>query len=159
MLGIEGQSESGLTQGIGFNITFEGIPEDKGFESQAFKEWREQVTEIVLRHKDAVFDVAKGEENARQMTSEIIATSNAKGVVVANDADVPAIQVSGVDPKNNKAGKKLDINFSAADDAPTSIVSTDYKTRRPQEVNGEGTGGIGLPAKRPFEFIGRVIAL
>ncbi len=159
MLSIEVHSESGVTQGIGYNITFEGNEADKGFQSVGFKDWRTQVTDIALRHRDDVFNAVKGEEIARQMASEIFAASKAKGVVVADDGEVPAIQVSGIDAQHNKKGRKLDISFSTTDDAPASITSYDYSVRRAQEINGDGCGGVGLPAKRTFEFIGGVVAL
>lgn len=157
MLGIECNSESGLTQGVGFNITFES--QDSGFRSANFKDWRRQITNIVLRHRDDSFDPAKGEENARQLVSEIIAASQAKGIIVANEGDVPALQISGIDAGNKKQGKKLDISFSSADEAASTITSNNYTTRSAQEINGDGTAGIRLPEKKNFEFIGRVIAL
>jgi hypothetical protein len=159
MLGIEGHSKSGITQGIGYSITFKKNTHDQGFQSPGFEDWRKQVTEIILHHRDDVFDVAKGEGNARSMASEIIAASKANGFVVADDGEVPAIQVSGIDPQNKKKGKKLDISFSAKDNAPVSIVSADYTVRHAQEINHDGTGDVGLPATRTFGFIERVIAL
>jgi hypothetical protein len=160
MLGIETRSKSAITQGVGCSITFEEILEDKPLQSSSlFNEWRMRVTEIVLSHRDDVFDAATGEASARQMVSEIIAISKALGIVVTDNGDVPAIQVSGIDPHNAKQGKKLDIRFAASDDSPVSIEASDYKVRRPQEVCGDGNRGVSLPAKRVFAFLGKIVAL
>ena len=159
MLGIEAESASGATRGVGYNITFEGSEAHKGFQSDSFQEWRKQVKEIVLRHRDDVFDPAQGEANTRKALAEIMEASQAHGVAVCNDGDVPALQISGIDARNNKKGMKLNVSLPEADHDPASIESSSYSIRYAQGVARDGTGGISRPEKKNFSFRGPARAL
>ncbi|HZZ82604.1 MAG TPA: hypothetical protein VFE62_29165 [Gemmataceae bacterium] len=159
MLGIEAHGTHGATQGVGYNFTFQPINGDTGFRTPAFEDWRKNLVAIVLRHRDDVFDSETGEEKARQLAAEVIAISQSKGHTVVDDGDVPAIQVSGIDLHHKKKGKKLDISIPAATDVPALITPTVYHTRRAQEINCDGAGGVRLPSQTPFQFTGRVVAV
>ena len=160
MIGIEATSETGATQGVGYDITFKPNTSDagQGFSSPEFKEWRQQVNDIVLQHRDNVFDAVKGDDNARQLAAEIIAVSKAKGIMISDDGDVPAIQISGIDSQDGNKGTKKDIRVTEGQDLPESVVTTRYRSRLNQAVGGDGSGGIGLSAARSYEFQGQVIA-
>jgi hypothetical protein len=159
-LGIEAFSKSGLTKGVGYAINFGADENDvqSMFSSAVFTKWRGQVTGIALRHRDDVFDPVKGKANARKMASEVIAAAKTQGMVVADSEGVPAIQVFGIDLKDNKKGKVLYISFSPKDDAPVSSTVGEYQVPRAQEVNGDSSGGVGRPGKGKFGgFSGRAV--
>ena len=93
------------------------------------------------------------------MGSEVIAAAKAEGIVVADGDGVPAIQVFGIDLKDNKKGKRLYISFSRNDDAPVSVTDGgEYQAPRAQEVNGDSSGGYSRPKKGTYSgFTGKAV--
>jgi RNA polymerase sigma factor (sigma-70 family) len=159
-LEIEAHSKSGLTKGVGYAINFHADEKEvlSMFTSDVLTKWRGLVTGIALRHRDDVFDPVKGKENAKKMGSEVIAAAKAQGIVVGDGEGVPAIQVFGIDLKDNKKGRRLYISFSPKDDAPVSVTDGgEYQAPRAQEINGDSSGGYSRPKKGTFSgFIGKV---
>src|SRR5262249_50589537 len=160
-LEIEAFSKSGLTKGVGYAINFHADEKEVigMFDSAVLKKWRGLVTGIALRYRDNVFDPVKGKENAKKMASEVIAAAKAQGIVVADGDGVPAIQVFGIDLKDNKKGKRLYISFSPKDDAPVSVTDGgEYQAPRAQEVNGDSSGGYSRPKKGTYSgFSGKAV--